>query len=342
MKRASTMLAAVLGATLGSLLQNATAQELKTIRIGWQPTTTVEAQIAHTLAKTDILERNGLKGELTMFSFGPAVNEALVSGSIDVGFIGDMPSVSLAAAGAPTSVIARQSTFRGSIIATSSSGIKTVADLKGRKLYGPVGSSIYLAALAMLGEAGLKPGTDVEVVNMGFAELSDALKASRIEALFVWDPWVENFVQQGLARVVASNTDLTMVVAMRDEFKRRNPDAVEKFLKSHKEALLFAARNQEKANSWFREPAAAQALQPDTIQKATAYDPQWAAKELADIRLAFKPSEKERYFGLGRRAAELKIYPNVPPLEQKTDIAVAERLDASPWSFDVLSVKEQR
>jgi hypothetical protein len=106
MKRASTMLAAVLGATLGSLLQNATAQELKTIRIGWQPTTTVEAQIAHTLAKTDILERNGLKGELTMFSFGPAVNEALVSGSIDVGFIGDMPSVSLAAAGAPTSVIA--------------------------------------------------------------------------------------------------------------------------------------------------------------------------------------------------------------------------------------------
>jgi ABC-type nitrate/sulfonate/bicarbonate transport system substrate-binding protein len=41
MKRASTMLAAVLGATLGSLLQNATAQELKTIRIGWQPTTTV-------------------------------------------------------------------------------------------------------------------------------------------------------------------------------------------------------------------------------------------------------------------------------------------------------------
>ena len=33
------------------------------IRIGWQPTTTVEAQIAHTLAKTDILANNGLKGK---------------------------------------------------------------------------------------------------------------------------------------------------------------------------------------------------------------------------------------------------------------------------------------
>jgi hypothetical protein len=58
--------------------------------------------------------------------------------------------------------------------------------------------------------------------------------------------------------------------------------------------------------------------------------------------LAFKPSEKERYFGLGRRAAELNIYPKVPPLEQKTDIAVAERLDASPWLFDVSGVKEKR
>src|SRR5258705_12972642 len=209
----------------------ASAQELKMIRIGGQPTTTVEAQIAHTLAKTDILAKNGLKAEMTMFSFGPAVNEALISGAIDVGFIGDMPSVSLAAAGGPTTIIARQSKFRGSIIASTKSDIKTLADLKGKSLYGPTGSSISLAALAMLEEAKLKPGPDLQVVNMGFAELADALKAGRIEALFVWDPWVENFASQGLARVIASITELTMVVAMRDDYRAKNPDAVEKFLK---------------------------------------------------------------------------------------------------------------
>jgi sulfonate transport system substrate-binding protein len=64
----------------------AQAQQPIPVRVGWQPTTTVEAQIAHVLQKTDILERNGLKGQFTMFSFGPAVNEALVSGAIDVGF----------------------------------------------------------------------------------------------------------------------------------------------------------------------------------------------------------------------------------------------------------------
>jgi ABC-type nitrate/sulfonate/bicarbonate transport system substrate-binding protein len=317
----------------------ASAQELKPIRIGWQPTTTVQAQIAHTLAKTDIMEKNGLKAEMTMFSFGPAVIEALVSGAIDVGFIGDLPSVSLAAAGGPTTVIARQSTFRGSIIASTKSDIKSVADLKGKSLYGPTGSAIYLAALAMLDAAKLKPGTDVQVVNMGFADLTDALKSGKIEALFVWDPWVENFVNLGLARVVASSVELTMVVAMRDDYKGKNPDAVEKFLKAQKEATLFVALNHDKTNAWFREPAAAQALPVDIVEKATGFDPQWSAKSLADIRLAFSPSEKERYLGLGKQAAELKIYPAVPPLEKKTDMSVAEKLDKAPWSFDPVAVK---
>src|SRR6266851_3295528 len=78
----------------------ARAQDSILVRVGWQPTTTVEAQIAHVLQRTDVLERNGLHGQFTMFSFGPAVNEALVSGALDVGFIGDMPSVSLAAVNA--------------------------------------------------------------------------------------------------------------------------------------------------------------------------------------------------------------------------------------------------
>ncbi|WP_024578264.1 MULTISPECIES: NrtA/SsuA/CpmA family ABC transporter substrate-binding protein [unclassified Afipia] len=334
-----SFLRGVIGAfAAASVFSPASARERKTIRIGWQPSQPVSAQIAHTLAKTNILEKNDLKGELLMFSYGPAVNEALVSGAIDVGFVGDMPSVSLAAAGAPTTVVARQSTFRGSIIVPPNSSIQTIQDLKGKKLYGPTGSSIHLAALNMLGEAGLRRGSDVEILNMSFAELTDALKANRIEALFVWDPWIENFVRQGLARVVASKTDLTMVIAARDDFRSKNPDAVERFLKAHKEALLFAARNHEKTNAWFREPAAAQALDPATVEQAASYDPQWNAKKQQDIRLSFNAAEKDRYLGLGRQAFELKIFPSAPPLERKIDMSAAERLDASSWEFDPASV----
>lgn len=315
------------------------AQDLIPIRIGWQPTTTVEAQIAHTLQRTDILERNGLKGTFNMFSYGPAVNEALVSGAIDVGFIGDMPSVSLAAVNSPTTVIGRQSVFRGAIVASTKSGIKTLAELKGKSLYGPFGSSIYLAALAMLEKAGLTPGKDVQMVNMGFADLSDAMKTGKVDAVFVWDPWVENFVDKGLGRVLSEDASLTMVIAMRNDFRKSTPGVAKRFLKAEKEALLFAASNQALANQWYREPEAARALSPDIVQKATAYDPQWAAKNLKDTRVTFNDTEMKRYLDLGRRAYELKIYPVSPPLAQKTDMSDAKEVDARATNFDSTNVK---
>jgi ABC-type nitrate/sulfonate/bicarbonate transport system substrate-binding protein len=274
-----------------------------------------------------------------MFSFGPAVNEALVSGAIDVGFIGDMPSVSLIAVNAPVSIIGRQSVFRGAIVASAKSDIKTLADLKGRKLHGPVGSSIYLAALAMVEKAGLKPGSDVQMTNMGFADLSDALRAGKIDAAFVWDPWIENFVEKGLVRVVAQDTSLTMVIPMRNDFKKAHPDAVERVLRAHKEASLFAAANHDLVNKWFQEPEVARHLSLPVIQKTTAFDPQWSAKKLGDVRLSFNDAELTRYLGLATRAHELKIYPIVPPLKQKLDLAAAKKLDSTPWTFDPASVK---
>jgi ABC-type nitrate/sulfonate/bicarbonate transport system substrate-binding protein len=322
---------------LSMIAVNAWAQ--KAIRIGWQPTTTVEAQIAHTLARTDILEKNGLKGEMSMFAFGPAVNEALLSGAIDVGFIGDMPSVSLIATGAPITIVARQSTFRGSILAASKSGIKSVADLKGRKLYGPLGSSIYRSALTMLRDAGLNPGKDVEVIHMGFADLADALRAGKIEAMFVWDPWVELFVKEGLARELKSDSSLTMVVAMRDEFIKTGGDALERFLKSHKEALMYAASNKAVSNEWFRQPEAARRLDVSVIEIASAYDASWKAPVFANLKLAFSAGEFDRYKDVARFAFENKVTPKLSPLEQKTDMSVARKLDAAPWAFDPKSVK---
>jgi sulfonate transport system substrate-binding protein len=318
---------------------HAWAQQPIPMRVGWQPTTTVEAQIAHVLQKTDILERNGLKGQFTMFSFGPAVNEALVSGAIDVGFIGDMPSVSLAAVNAPITIFGRQSVFRGAVVASTKSDIKTLADLKGKKLHGPFGSSIYLAALAMVERAGLKPGSDVEMTNMGFADLSDAMRGGKIDAAFVWDPWVENFVEKGLVRVLGEDTGLTMVIPMRDEFKKANPDAAERLLRAHKEALLFAAANHDLVNKWFQEPEVARQLSLAVIQRTTAFDPQWAAKNINDIRVAFSDAELGRYVGLATRAHALKIYPAEPPLRQRLDLAAARKVDAATWSFDPATVK---
>lgn len=328
--------AAALAARPGALRAQAGATP---VRFGWQPTTTVQAQIAHTLARTDVLERNRLSGTATMFSFGPAVNEALLSGAVDLGFIGDMPSVALTATGAPVSVLARMSTFRGSILATPASGIGGVADLKGKKLHGPFGSSIYLAALAMIRQAGLQPGRDVEMVNMAFPDIADALRAGRVDAVFVWDPWIALYEANRLAKVVASDTGLTMVVAARNEWLRANPEAAERFLRAQKEALVWAAANKPVANRWFRDPEPARALPEALVEQTTGFDPQWGARGLGDVRVAFAAAEKERYQALARAAHEMRITPRLSPVAERLEMTAAERVDAAPWAFDPASLK---
>lgn len=324
----------------GLLGRAARAQGAPTaVRFGWQPTTTVQAQIAHTLARTDILERNRLAGAPSMFSFGPAVNEALLSGAIDLGFIGDMPSVSLTATGAPISVLGRMSTFRGSILATPASGVRSLADLRGKKLHGPFGSSIYLAALGMLRGAGLQPGRDVEIVNMGFAEIADALRAGRIEAAFIWDPWIALYAANGIAQVIASDTALTMVVVARNEWLRANGDAAARFLRAQKEALLWAGANKARSNAWFREPEAARALPEPLVEETSAFDPQWGAGNLGGIRVAFNPTERARYQGLARAAFELRTTPRLSPVAERLDLSVAEGVDAQSWDFDPAAVR---
>ena len=104
-------------------------------------------------------------------------------------------------------------------------------------------------------------------------------------------------------------------------------------------ALLFAASNHDLVNKWFQEPELARQLSLGVIQKTTAFDPQWGAKSITDIRVSFSDSELGRYVGLGTTAHALKIYSAQPPIQQKLDLAAAQKVDAAGWAFDPASVK---
>jgi hypothetical protein len=54
---------------------------------------------------------------------------------------------------------------------------------------------------------------------------------------------------------------------------------------------------------------------------------------MRDARLAFSQAELERYKEAAKFAFENKVTPRLSPVEQKTDMSVARKLDASPWPF---------
>jgi sulfonate transport system substrate-binding protein len=341
MKAIGTVLARLLaGLVVASLaIGSLAAQEKKKIRIGWQPTSIISAQIAQAMMKTDIMERNGLIGEHIMFTLGPPLNEGLVSNAIDVGYVGDMPAISMVAAGTPTLVIGRQTAFRTGLLSSTRTDIKEPEDLRGKKIYGPYGTSAFLSTQGILQHAKLTPGKDVEMINLAFGEILDALKADRIDNFYMWEPWVTFFEKKKLARIVGQDPGILLVILMREDFYKNNPDVTERFLKANKEALLFCAQNQSTCNKWVLEAPQARVFDESIMQASASLDPQWNAKSLKDIRVSISANEMSRFLDVAKRAFDLKILQREAPLRQRTDTTIAEKVDAETWDFDPKTVK---
>jgi sulfonate transport system substrate-binding protein len=323
-----------------ALPRSSRAQAAAPIRVGYIPTTTVQAQIAHTLDKTDILARNGLSGRMTLFNSSPAVNEALVSGAIDVGFVSDFAAITVMAAGAPVVAIGHQSVFRGAVMATTASGIKRIEDLRGKPVYGLFGVTVYKTAQEMVRKAGLQPGRDMNFVNMNFTEMADAVRARKIDAFFTWDPWITFFEKQGLATTLSADPSPAMLVMAREAFVKDQGDATARFLRAHAEALFWASRNKVLTNAWFRLPEAARQIDLDVIEASSAHDPNWVAKSFADIPIGFTAAQVSDLQTLAQFALDNKLTTRLAPVAERVNVAVGQRADVRPRPpFDPAAVK---
>ncbi|MBQ7296389.1 MAG: TAXI family TRAP transporter solute-binding subunit [Clostridia bacterium] len=72
------------------------------------------------------------------------------------------------------------------VIATKSSGIKTIADLKGKNVaVGDAGSGVYYNATQILAAAGLDINTDINATAASFGDSATLLKDGAIDAAFI-------------------------------------------------------------------------------------------------------------------------------------------------------------
>lgn len=129
--------------------------------------------------------KDGTKVEWTFFrAAGPAVNEALAAGQLDVVFLGDLASVIGKARGLPTRLIALSGRSSNSYLAVApGSDIKRFADLKGRKVAVLKGTAYQRPFDALLAESGLTE-RDVRVVNMDWPTAKAAVVNKDVDATF--------------------------------------------------------------------------------------------------------------------------------------------------------------
>lgn len=130
------------------------------------------------------------KVQFSTFTSGPPQVEAATAGKIDFAVTGNTPPIFGAAAGAKIRVIAAYSNEAGGdqILLPVDSPVRSVADLKGKKVLVGKGSSAHGHLLLQLQKAGLTV-KDIQLVFLQPADAFTALSQGQADAWAIWDPY---------------------------------------------------------------------------------------------------------------------------------------------------------
>ena len=148
------------------LIRSADAQKLEKLIIGY-PAPVAPLGIVEVMRKAGLFKKNGLDVDLVYIQGSPILTTAMVSGQVPLSFIGGAAIVASAVGGADTVYLACGiNTLYWRVFSTSD--IKTVADLKGKKIgVTTFGSQEDSVIRFILKERGLLPDRDFALVAVG-------------------------------------------------------------------------------------------------------------------------------------------------------------------------------
>lgn len=218
------------------------------LRIGRQP-----GDVVTTIAQEKgFFEEEGLDVEVSVFSYGPPIVEALTSGDLDVGLLGDQPAFSAISNGVDIEIFSAvgSSNHRHGLIARDDSNIESIADLKGKKVSVPVGSNAQPLLYIYLDEAGLKD-TDVEIVNLGVTDAETSIIAGDIDAAVVYEPHFTSVATKENGVHVVTDAegykDYVTIEVTRRDYAKENPEQIAKLLRAWNKAIEWSNNNQQEA-----------------------------------------------------------------------------------------------
>lgn len=159
------------------------------IRIGYQKYgTLVLLKAKGTLEEK--LKPLGVTVKWAEFQFGPPLLEAVNAGALDFGTTGEAPPIFAQAAGPRIAYVANEppAPHGEAVLVPQKSEIKSIAELKGKKVAVAKGSNAHYLLVKALEKGGLAY-SDVEVVYLTPADARSAFERGAIDAWSVWDPY---------------------------------------------------------------------------------------------------------------------------------------------------------
>jgi sulfonate transport system substrate-binding protein len=151
----------------------------------------------------------GYKVAWTEFPSGPPLLEAINVGAIDFGNAGEAPPIFAQAAGAPLLYVAHEppAPTGEAILVPKDSPIKSVAELKGKKVALNKGSNVHYLLVKALERAGVNYA-DIEPVFLAPADARAAFERGAVQAWVIWDPFQAAAEAATGARTLADGTGI--------------------------------------------------------------------------------------------------------------------------------------
>lgn len=216
-------------------------------------------------------EAMGVPVEWSQFDSGSAVITAMSSGSIDVALAGTTAAATAIASELPIQVIGIHDVIAESesLVAKESSGISGLADLRGKTVAVPFGSTTHFALLQALSDQQIPQG-DVEILDLQPQEMVAAWGSGNIDAGYVWQPSLGEMVNDG-GQIVLTSKDLldrgivtADLILAREEFVDEYPDAATGYAQAISDAVEFYRSSPDEATAAVAEETG---LEPDVVQE---------------------------------------------------------------------------
>jgi sulfonate transport system substrate-binding protein len=273
------------------------AQTPKEIRIGYQ-----KNGVLVVAREQGVLEKHFAPAGITVsyidFPSGPPLLEAMNAGSVDFGQVGDTPPIFAQAGGAKIVYVAGQSITNGQgILVKPDGGIRTLADLKGKRIGFTKGSSAHNVVVLALDQVGLQY-SDITPVYLSPPDGAAAFARDSIDAWAVWDPYFAIGEVRGGGRVLAKASDVgktnSFYLANRD-FAARSPQLVAELIDQLAKAADWAEAHRGEVGRLM-----AQVTGVDVeIQTIAAERSSFAIGRIGDDIIATQQAVADRFFRLG-------------------------------------------
>lgn len=217
---------------------------------------------------------------------GSKMTEAVAAGSLDFCNAIGATSVILAAAnGVNIKIIGVYSRApKAFTIMVKDPTIKTIKDLKGKKIVGPKGTILHQLLLGALVKENLK-ADDVQFSNMDIPGGVSALLAGKVDAALVAGPSVANAQKNG-ARILTTGEgilDATIVIAASGKFLEKYPDIAKRYLAVHQKSLQFMKDNKDQTYQITADETKLTLDQVNSMYDLYDFNPEITQKDITEL-----------------------------------------------------------